>query len=309
MSIPKYDDLIIPALVVINDLGTARTKDLVTPLGLKFGLSNEEITKTYPRSKDLVFKDRISWALSYLNMAGLVHKPKRGTYQLNETAKTLLLTPVKIRHYIDSKLVERQKKIQNQSVNGSSDNVITSDTDFTPNEQLYASYFEIRKTIYDEILDTIVSKSPIAFEQLVIELLQKMGYGGEISEAASLTKTTGDGGIDGVIKEDILGLGRIHIQAKRYKAENSVGRPEIQAFVGALAVAQSNKGVFITTSSFTKSAIEYANSLNGLTTVILIDGQKLAGFIYDFGLGMQVEKTLEIKKLDSDYWDNMGELV
>ncbi|MFY7741542.1 MAG: restriction endonuclease [Flavobacterium sp.] len=132
-----------------------------------------------------------------------------------------------------------------------------------------------------------------------------MGYGGEIKNSGLVTKASNDGGIDGIIKEDVLGLGRIHIQAKRYKLESTVGREEIQKFVGALAVAQSNKGVFITTSYYSKGAIDYVNSLNGSTTIVLIDGEKLAEYIYDFGLGMQVEQTIEIKKLDADFWDSM----
>ncbi|MGU9957357.1 MAG: restriction endonuclease [Arenicellales bacterium WSBS_2016_MAG_OTU3] len=139
----------------------------------------------------------------------------------------------------------------------------------------------------------------------MLKLLQRMGYGGGIKAAGEVTNYTNDKGIDGIIKEDVLGLGRIHIQAKRYAKDNSVGREEIQKFVGALAVAQSNKGVFITTSSYSKGASQYAEDLNGATTIVLIDGNKLAQYIYKYGLGMQVEQTFEIKKLDSDFWDSM----
>ena len=132
-----------------------------------------------------------------------------------------------------------------------------------------------------------------------------MGYGGEIKNSGSVTKATNDGGIDGIIKEDVLGFGRILIQAKRYAIENSIGRKEIQEFVGALAVAQSIKGVFITTSSFKNTAIEYVNNLSISNTIILIDGEQLAKYIYDYSVGMQVEQKLEIKKLDSDFWDSM----
>jgi restriction system protein len=132
-----------------------------------------------------------------------------------------------------------------------------------------------------------------------------MGYGGQVKNAGEVTQASNDGGIDGIIKEDLLGLGRIHIQAKRYNIGNTIGRDEIQKFVGALAVAKSNKGIFITTSSYTKIAQEYADNLNGTTALILIDGQQLAQYIYDFNLGMQVEKVIEIKKLDSEFWDLM----
>jgi len=132
-----------------------------------------------------------------------------------------------------------------------------------------------------------------------------MGYGGEVKSAGEVTQYSNDKGIDGIIKEDILGLGRIYIQAKRYSRENSIGREEIQKFVGALAVAQSNKGVFITTSTYSKGAVQYAENLNGATTLVLIDGKQLAEYIYEYNLGMQIEQTIEIKKLDSDYWDSM----
>ncbi len=132
-----------------------------------------------------------------------------------------------------------------------------------------------------------------------------MGYGGEIKNSGLVTKVSNDGGIDGIIKEDVLGLGRIHIQAKRYRLETAIGREEIQKFVGALVVAQSNKGVFITTSRYSRGAVEYAENLNGATTVVLVDGEKLAEFIYDFSLGMQIEQTIEIKRLDAEFWDSM----
>lgn len=136
-----------------------------------------------------------------------------------------------------------------------------------------------------------------------------MGYGGEIKDAGEITKITNDGSIDGIIKEDVLGLGRIHIQAKRYKLDLPVSREEVQKFVGALAVAQSNKGVFITTSYFSKGAIEYARKLNGTNNIVLIYGKKLAKYIYNFGLGMQTEQIIEIKKLDTDFWDSMQDNI
>jgi restriction system protein len=137
-----------------------------------------------------------------------------------------------------------------------------------------------------------------------VKLLQAMGYGGEIE--GIVTPYSNDGGIDGIIKEDVLGLGRIHIQAKRYARDNKISREEIQKFVGALAGAQSSKGVFITTSSYKHTAIEYANGLSN-ATVILIDGLQLAKYIYEYGLGMQVEQTIEIKKIDGDFWDLMND--
>lgn len=150
-----------------------------------------------------------------------------------------------------------------------------------------------------------MSKNPREFEKLVVQLLQKMGYGGEIKNSGQVTQYSSDKGIDGIIREDILGFGRINIQAKRYAIENKVPREDIQKFVGALAVAQSEKGVFITTSDFTKGAYEYAENLNFSTKIVLINGKQLAEYIYNYNIGMQTERIIEIKKLDSDYWDNM----
>jgi len=235
-------------------------------------------------------------------MAGLVEKPKRGIYKISEKGIELLSTPEKIKNYVKTKLIERDaKKAKNKTVELETN----EDSDLTPQEKLYESYENIRLSAYEDILDTIISKSAKEFEHLVVTLLGRMGYGGEVKNAGKVTQYTNDGGIDGVIKEDVLGLGRIHIQAKKYNRNNTVGREEIQKFVGALAVAQSNKGVFITTSIYSKSAIEYAASLHGSTTLVLIDGQKLAQYIYDYSLGMQTEQVIEIKKMDSDFWDSM----
>lgn len=156
-----------------------------------------------------------------------------------------------------------------------------------------------------QILTTILSKQPREFERLVVKLLQAMGYGGEIKNSGIVTKLSNDGGIDGIIKEDILGFNHISIQAKRYALDNNVGRNEVQSFVGAVAGTPSKKGVFITTSDYTKGAMEYVESLNGSPTIILINGQQLTEYIYDYGLGLQTEKVLKIMKMDMDYWDAM----
>lgn len=233
-------------------------------------------------------------------MAGLVERPQRGVYQISEIGRKMVQTPEKINNYIARQIEKRERPEKSQAAS-----VVVMPTDLTPQEELYESSKKIRDSVYDEILATILSKTPREFEKLVVVLLQRMGYGGEVKSAAEVTSYTNDQGIDGIIKEDVLGLGRIHIQAKRYARHNTVGREEIQKFVGALAVAQSNKGVFITTSSYSRGALEYAANLNRSTTLVLIDGMQLAEYIYDYGLGMQVEQTIEIKKLDSDFWDSM----
>jgi restriction system protein len=301
MAIPKHDEIRIPALMLLADKGQLKLSEFEAPLATHFKLSAEEIHEEYGSGNGKVFYDRISWALSYMNLAGLVIKPKRGIYEISTIGREKLKTPNLINEFISEELNKRQKILTPKLPNL----VQINETSLTPQEELYTSANKIRQSRYQELLDIIISKSPREFEKLVITLLQKMGYGGQIKESGLVTPYTNDGGIDGIIKEDVLGLGRIHIQAKRYALSSNVGREEIQKFVGALAVVQSNKGVFITTSSFTSGAIEYARSLNGATTLILIDGQKLAQYLYDYGVGVQTEQVIEIKKIDSDFWDEM----
>lgn len=300
MTIPKHDEIRFPALSLLAESGQLKLSEFEAPLANHFGLSEDEVHEEYISGNGKIFYDRISWALSYMNMAGLVKKPKRGVYEISLLGSEKLASPDSINHFITIELAKKQKNKPTQTKQ-----LAVNEAGLTPQEELYASAEKIRESRYQEIIETIISKKPREFEKLVVSLLQKMGYGGEIKQSGAVTSYTSDGGIDGIIKEDVLGLGRIHIQAKRYSASNNVGREEIQKFVGALAVAKSNKGVFITTSSFSQGAIIYADSLNGSTTLILIDGQKLAEYLYDYGVGLQVEQTIEIKKLDSEFWDSM----
>lgn len=305
MAIPKHDEIRVPAMQLLLKNETMRLRDFIEPLSIYFKLSEEEINEIYPSGNGHVFYDRISWALSYLNMGGLLDKPKRGIYKINQTGINLLNTPDKVNSYIEKQLEIREPNKQKKKIVGNPISIVEITSELTPQERLYSSFANIRNSVYSDIIDTILIKTPASFEKLVVMLLQKMGYGGEIENSGLVTKYSNDGGIDGIVKEDVLGFGRIHIQAKRYKTDNCIGREEIQKFVGALAVAQSNKGVFITTSYYSKGAIDYVNSLNGSTTLVLIDGKQLAEYIYDYGLGMQVEQTIEIKKLDADFWDSM----
>ena len=306
MAIPKHDEIRIPILTMLSNGSEVKLRDFTEPLAEHFKLSDEDVNKEYDSGNGHIFYDRISWALSYLNMANLVEKPKRGIYRISPTGQKLIKSPELIQDYIDKQIAKRKPKSAKKEETTSQKLAFSSDdSGSTPQEQLYQSFANIKKSIYNEILATILNKTATEFERLVVQLLQPMGYGGEIRNSGLVTQRSNDGGIDGIIKEDILGLGRIHIQAKRYKIDSGVGREAIQSFVGALAVAQSNKGVFITTSYFTKAATDYADSLNGSTTVVLIDGKRLSEYIYDFGLGMQIDQVIQIKKLDTDFWDSM----
>lgn len=304
MPIPRYDEIMLPALKLLSDGEQRRPSYMEDVLSKSFNLTEAEINQMYESGNGPVFRDRISWALSSLNQAGAVSKPKRGVYKINELGMQLISDPDNFRDNIDKKLKNRDTEKKKYNISKSIE-IESVKNDLTPAESLYESFQGIKKSVYREIIDTILLKTPREFEKLVIQLLQKMGYGGEIQDSAVVTQYTNDKGIDGIIKEDILGFGRIHIQAKRYSINTNIQRDDIQKFVGALAVAQSEKGVFITTSDFTKGAYEYVASLNSTTKIVLINGEKLAEYIYDYGLGLQTEKIIEIKKLDSDFWDTM----
>lgn len=311
MSIPTHDEIRVPALKLLKEKGVLKLKDFEVPLAEEFNLTHDELIKMYDSGNGPVFYDRISWALSYLNMAGLTKKPKRAYYEITEDGMKALNTPEKVDEYITKKIQQRnqEKNIISDENTTASNNIDDSNDDMTPSETIEISFKKIKNKIYNDILDTIISKSPREFEKLVVALLQKMGYGGEIKDSGEVTQYSNDNGIDGIIKEDVLGFGRIYIQAKRYQRDNKIGREDLNKFVGALAVAQSNKGVFITTSSFNKNAVEYASKLNSTTTLVLIDGEQLAKYIYDYSLGMQTEQIIEIKKLDSDFWDIMEDNI
>lgn len=304
--IPTHDEIRVPALKLLKEKGVLKLKDFEAPLAEKFNLTHDELIKMYDSGNGPVFYDRISWALSYLNMAGLTKKPKRAYYEITEDGMKVLNTPEKVDEYITKRIQQRNQEksiVINENIT-TSNSIDDSNEDMTPSETIEISFKKIKNKIYNDILDTIISKSPREFEKLVVSLLQKMGYGGEIKNSGEVTQYSNDNGIDGIIKEDVLGFGRIYIQAKRYQRDNKIGREDLNKFVGALAVAQSNKGVFITTSSFNKNAVEYASKLN-TATLVLIDGEQLAKYVYDYSLGMQTKEIIEIKELDSDFWDFM----
>lgn len=307
--IPKYEEIQVPILKELSTGITLRAKDLHTPLAKHFGLTQEEINVWYQSGNRQVFFDRISWALSYLFIAELVERPRKGDYKISKKGLSMLTecTEEQIKQFVKASVFERiqKKKPKYPETNDSHSSSIENDDERTPEEELSDSYDRIKQNIQSQILTTILSKKPQEFERLVVKLLQAMGYGGEVKNSGTVTQLSNDGGIDGTIKEDALGFNHISIQAKRYAPKNVVGRAELQSFVGAVSVTPSKKGVFITTSDYTQRAIEYVGNLNGTPTIILINGQQLVEYIYDYGLGLQTEKVLKIMKMDMDYWDNM----
>ncbi len=308
--IPQFNEIRIQALKVLSTGVVMRAKELRVPLAQYFKLSNEEMTEWYPSGNGEIFLDRIQWALSYLFIAGLVEKPKRGDYKISEEGMKMLAscTDEQINEFVKITVnAKTSKKSTYSKVKAESTTVSSYEDEQTPQESLNNSYENIKQSTQSEILTTILKKKPQEFERLVVKLLQSMGYGGEIKNSGIVTKLSNDGGIDGIIKEDILGFNHISIQAKRYALDNNVGRNEVQSFVGAVAGTPSKKGVFITTSDFTKGAVSYVESLNGTPTIILINGHQLTEYMYDCGLGLQTERILKVMKLDMDFWENMDE--
>lgn len=298
MPIPKFDELFNDILDLLSDKQEYKTRDVKEILSSKLDLTDEERQQLLPSGREPIIKNRIGWSLSALKKAGYVESQKWGSVNITEfglkeyesTQNITIDDLMKIPSYQDY-------------VNGSSSEVI-DDGESTPEEEIDNSFKQINKKLAGELLEYILNNDPIFFERLVLDLLLKMGYGDFRENAGETTSASNDGGIDGIISQDRLGLDKIAIQAKRY-TENVIGRPILQNFAGALLGMGLTKGVFITTSSFTKNAIEYANNQANLT-IILIDGDKLADLMIEYNVGTFTSHTYEIKRIDSDYF-NIGE--
>lgn len=301
-SIPKHDELRVPTLEILSEEDRVMTAYEIEPILIdKLGFDKSITSINYDSGRSNIFFNRLKWAISGLFLSGMIEKPKNGVYMISGDGKKLLTSEDNAYKRIKQILRERKKEIRKANNDGSVD--VSDNEDITPDESLIFSAEKIKENICEEILKTVISKSPRFFENLVVELLQSLGYGGGVTDSGFVTQYANDQGIDGIIREDILGLGRIHVQAKRYALNNGIGREDIQKFVGALAVAKSNKGVFITTSYFTNTAAEYVDGLNGTVQIALIDGKKLSNYMYETGLGMKTDKVIKIMSLDSDYWD------
>lgn len=304
MPIPDYQTIMLPLLKLLADRKEYVFKDVVTMLGQQFQLTEQELNELLPSGQSLLFANRVGWARTYLKKAGLLEAPKRGMVSITDRGlEVLKKKPVKIDNSLLKQFPEflefQNLKKEDLEI---SDNIDNSQNEKqTPEETIDLAYQNIRQSLAQELIDTVYKMSPAFFERLVVELLVKMGYGGSIKDAGKAIGKTGDEGIDGTIKEDKLGLDIIYIQAKRWQPGNVVGRPELHKFVGALAGQGAKKGIFITTSSFTKDALNYAPKNE--TKIVLIDGVQLAQLMIDYNLGVSVQRSYEIKRLDNDYFE------
>jgi len=302
MPIPDYQTLMLPLLRFAADGNDHTTREAVEVLATEFQLTPAERNELLASGQQAIFNNRVGWANSYLKKAGLLESPRRGALRITARGKQILGdNPARI----DVKYLERFPEfIEFRDASRNSRETTTTEsvaiaTEQTPEEALELAHQSLRLSLAQDILSRILSCSPTFFERLVVELLVKMGYGGSRRDAGERIGQSGDGGIDGIIKEDRLGLDTIYIQAKRW--QGSVGRPEIQKFVGALQGQRAKKGVFITTSSYTAEAIDYASRID--TKVVLIDGQLLANLMMDFDVGVSVSASYIVKRIDSDYFE------
>lgn len=293
----------LPILRLASDGQEHRFRDVVEKLATEFAISDEERAQLLPSGTAPFFDNRVSWARTYLKQAGLLRSAKRGTFQTTERGRQLLAKNPKP---IGVELLDQYEEFRafrsgrrERTETNVSPQKPEPITDQTPEDALAAAYVKLRKNLEAELLEQVKTASPAFFERLVIDLLVSMGYGGSRQDAGRAIGRSGDGGIDGIIKEDRLGLDVIYVQAKRWDA--TVGRPEIQKFAGALQGQRANKGVFITTSEFSREAEEYANVIS--SKIILIDGESLAALMVDHNVGVAPVGVYELKRIDSDYFE------
>ena len=299
MTIPKYDDLFLPFLQLLRDGKEHQIREVIDHLCDEFNLTDEERNRLLPSGKQLVMNNRVGWARTFLKKAGMLDYVRRGVTRITTRGTDYLATNPSTLRIKDFKKYPDYDAAwatgnRSKTPDGEDDNVQT----LTPEERIDEAYEELSKALAVAILEQVSQMSPTFFERLVVDLLLKMGYGGSLRDAGQAIGRSGDGGIDGIIKEDKLGLDAIYIQAKRW--QGTVSRPEIQKFMGALAGNRARKGVFITTSDFTSEARSYAAGIDA--KIVLIDGEQLASLMIEHNVGVTPQNSYVLKRLDADYF-------
>jgi len=302
MTIPDFQSIMLPLLQFSSDSKEHSLTEAKTHLASYFSLSDEELNEMLPSQRAKKFYNRLAWAKVYLVRAGLLEDIRRGVFTITKRGLKVLSSDIK---KIDIRFLtqypefiafrdrsKKEKKATEYQIEES------PSLDVTPEEALEAAYEELRSALSSQILEHIHSCSPAFFERLVVEVLVAMGYGGSIRDAGKAIGRSGDEGIDGIIREDRLGLDVIYLQAKRWQGK--VSRPEIQKFVGALHGKRAKKGIFITTSDFSKEAISYVANID--PRVILVNGQQLAEYMIDYNIGVSTSVTYAVKNIDNDYF-------
>lgn len=301
MALPKYNELYKPLLDVIRDGQIYCMKETATKVAENLNLSVEELAEQLPSQRQTIFINRLNWAKTYLKKAGLIESPSRGNYVITSEGKALLNSGVPITNeYLKNHYPNFARFVSGSLAETEHDAsaVVNSnhEDERTPEEQLDSIHKTLNENLADELLDIIMQRSPSFFEQLVVDLMKAMDYGDGFR-----TKYSGDDGIDGVINEDKLGFNLIYTQAKRWNPDVTIGKPEIQKFFGAMmGPPRIDKGLFITTAKFSKGAREYAEAQH----IILVDGKQLTALMIEYGLGVSVQKVYEIKRIDTDYFED-----
>jgi len=301
--VPPYHTLMLPLLKVMGSRNEMTTKQMRDEVAENLGLSVEALSERLPSGTQNAFDNRMGWARTYLFKAGLLDRPRRATYAISETGKKLLSNPPAeinvdfLRSYEQFNQFFGSSKSDKESL--ASTDVI--DDELTPEEQIEKGVRQIQRELQVEVLDRVKQLPPEGFEQLVLRLLVGMGYGGSMADVQGVARGA-DGGVDGVVNQDHLGLDRIYIQAKRW--EGSVGRPVIQGFVGALAGVGASKGVIMTTSTFAQPAQEYVRTLTD-RRIILVDGQRMSELMLKHGIGVSTKQTFVIQRMDEDFFMEM----
>ncbi|TVP59540.1 MAG: restriction endonuclease [Nodularia sp. (in: Bacteria)] len=302
MSIPDYQAVMLPLLKFTTDQKEHSLRETIEILADHFCLTEEERKELLPSGRQATFDNRVGWACTYLKKAGLLESTKRGYFQItNRGYEIIKSNPVDINAKFLKQFpefLEFQNHTQQSEKYVAHGNEIDVSTTRTPEEDLELAIQKLTQELTSDLLQIIKKFSPAFFEKLVVDLLVKMGYGGTRKDAGKTVGRSSDGGIDGIINEDRLGLDVIYIQAKRW--ENSVGRPEIQKFAGALQGVRARKGIFITTSTFTNEAKDYVSRID--SKIVLIDGETLTRFMIENNVGVTPFAIYQVKKVDSDYF-------
>ena len=299
MAILDYQTLMLPLLRFLADGREHNLAEATQTISDQYKLTPEERQQLLPSGQQTMIRNRIGWARTYMAKAGLIKGVRRGYWQISSRGKEVLSSNP---DRIDVHFLQRYPEfIAFRDLRHEKETSVpeTQPNDYTPEEALDRAYQNLRLDLESELLEQVKTATPAFFEKLVVQLLVRMGYGGNLHDAGQAVGQSGDGGIDGIIKEDRLGLDAIYIQAKRW--ENTVGRPEIQKFAGALQGHRARKGVFITTSDFSKDAIDYVDRID--SRIVLIDGLTLSKFMFDHGVGVSTTTTIELKKIDQDYFN------
>ncbi len=302
MSVPKFDQFFEAFLKKLADGQVHSSKEVKEYVAEEFNLSEEDLQELVPSGRSSRFNNRVLWARTYLNKAGLIETPSRGHYLITPLGQQALQSGERI----DLNYLQRFDAFNEfHNSNNSSNEVIRTEQEEeeSPVEILETAFSQINDSLASELMKEVMKLTPTDFEKLVVKLLLKMGYGNGIEEAGTVTPATRDGGIDGIIKEDQLGFSNIYIQAKQWDLDHTIQRQHIQSFVGALQGQQAQKGLFITTSKFSDAARRYASNLLG-TKVVLIDGDVLTKLMIKHNVGVSVEQVYEIKKIDSDFFSD-----